>query len=510
MKIKVLFIALVCFASSALAADGVREALKGSISISSSDSITSLTRISSTRLGVDLIDRDAGSKHTETADLSSDAMQNVLEAAAIEGLPVAVADPEALMPPPPKPSQPVTHASTSSAENSPPHKTYRTYRPAQTTTVETDRSSESSEPSVASSPDFPDAHKNKFTYLEYQTALSTYVYGLSLPLAFGVTSPRVLIATTLISAPIAFGVHLYYANSMEFDEAHLKGTLYAPIVSVYAANALPLAFSGGDFKDGYRVASLLTAAAYPLSLWYGYHLGDEYKSNPDQLDLKFKFALGYAFLGFVTPTLYYGSAGDHSSQVLRLALGQSAVMAGVGSVVADYYRSGPNVPAGVQTGVYTQAALGGLAGLEVAALCDASSARPWIGAAVLGTSLGFTGGVFFFHNSNDNLDRALYSGVGAAGGAMIGTGLELLFYNNDNSNYSHKVQWSSFMIGGAWLGYWTVYELTSKMVDEAHAGGDGKASPSKWAFNPLPVLEPVVSRGEIANRWVIPGFSRHF
>jgi len=502
MQLKVLFTAFVCFASSVPASDGVRTALKGTVSLSSSDSVTSLTRISSTRLGIDVVDRDDGKSRTESADLSPDAMQNVLEAAAIEGLPVSVSDPEALTPPPPKPSQPATHAS---AEKKPASRTYRSYKAAPPS-----EPSASSSSSVSTGSDFPDAHKNKMTYFEYQTALSTYVYGLALPLAFGVTSPRYLIASTLISAPIAFGVHLYYSNNMEFDEAHLKGTTYASAVTVYAATALPLALSGGDFSTGYKVASLLTAAVYPLGVWYGYKLGDQFKSNPDQLDTKFKFALGYAFLGFVTPTLYYENAGNHSDDVLRLALGQSAVMAGVGSIVADHYRSGPNVPAGAQAGVFTQAALGGLAGIEVAALCNASAARPWIGAAVLGTSLGFTGGVFFFEKSNDNFDRALYSGVGAAGGAMVGTGLELLFNDGSGSAYSQKVAWSSFVIGGAWLGYWGVYELTSKMVEEPHAGIHSKSAPSKWAFNPLPVLEPVVSYGDLATRWVIPGFSRHF
>ena len=83
---KILLAVFAGLASFASAGTGVRTALKGSVPLSSSDSITSLTRISSSRLGVDMIDLDSDKRHTETADLSPDAMQNVLEAAAIEGL----------------------------------------------------------------------------------------------------------------------------------------------------------------------------------------------------------------------------------------------------------------------------------------------------------------------------------------------------------------------------------------------------------------------------------------
>lgn len=341
-------------------------------------------------------------------------------------------------------------------------------------------------------------------YVGYQTALSTYVYGLALPLAFGVDNPRVLIASPLLTAPVAFGTHLWISKDLEFAESHLKGTTYIPSLAVYAATALPLAFSSHP-SDGYQIASLVGAAAYPLGVWYGYHLGDEYRSNPDQLDVKLYFALGYGFLGFVIPTLYYEHPSEHSETVLRIALAQSVGMAAVGHVVADHYRPLSSAPSGVAPGIFTHALLGGLAGIEIAALADASALRPWIGATIIGSSLGFTEGVFFFETSDDSFERARYALLGGLGGAMMGTGIELLL--NDGT----KVSWSTSLIGGAWLGYWTVYLLTSEMAgDKGHADIHNTSTPSPWTFNPLPVLEPAMSYGDVEMRWKIPGFSRHF
>ncbi len=281
-------------------------------------------------------------------------------------------------------------------------------------------------------------------------------------------------------------------------------------LAVYAATALPLAFSD-DYGDGYRIASIAGAVAYPLGVWYGYHLGEVYRSNPDQLDVKLYFALGYAFVGFVTPTLYYEHPDDHSDEVFRIALGQSVGMAVVGHVVADYYHSLSTAPSGVTPGIFTHTLLGALGGIEVAALADASSLRPWIGATVLGSTLGFTEGVLFFQSSQDRFERAQYSLLGALGGAMMGTGIQLFLNDGSESDYAQKTSWSTAIIGGAWLGYSVVYLLTSGMTgDNGHAGIHKTSTPSSWTFNPLPVLEPALSRGDVEMRWKIPGFSRHF
>ncbi len=358
----------------------------------------------------------------------------------------------------------------------------------------------------------PSQAANRLAYVGYQTALSTYVYGLAFPLAYGADQPRVLIAAPLITAPLAFGAHVWLSRRLDLSDAHLKGTIYEPSLAVYGATALPLAFTH-NFRDGYQIGSVLGAIAYPLGLWYGYHLGDVYQNNPRQLDTKFKFSLGYGLLGFITPTLYFEHPGDHSNDILRLGLGQSVGFAAMGQAVADFYRSGPDMAPGAPLGIATQTVLGGLAGLEGAALADASSARPWTGAAVLGASLGFTAGVFFFYPSHDTEERSVYTMLGALGGTLMGAGLELLLYDKQASDRDQKVAWTSSLIGGSWIGYWATYLLTMDMTapDGKRAMRETRSdAPMRWALNPLPEMEPVWSYGETAWRWRIPGLTYRF
>jgi hypothetical protein len=350
------------------------------------------------------------------------------------------------------------------------------------------------------------------TYLGYQTALSTYVYGVGVPLGFGITEPRILIATPLIAAPLLFGVHLATSSQLDITESHLKASMYVPTAAVYSATALSLAFTP-DVGDGYRIGSLVGAGAYPLGLWYAHHLGDEYRSDPNQLDAKMLFAMFYGFMGLVTPVLYFEHPSKHEEQIMRIGLGQSVGMAAVGHVMADYYA--PNgATSGVQLGMFTHAALGGLAGIAVASYADASvSVRPWLGSALIGTTLGFTESVFFFRNSRDSQERAQYAALGSAGGMTMGLGLQILFYNGDYSSYTQKVSWASFLVGGALLGYATTYALTGHLVENAsieRREGDGSYAPPRWSFNPLPEPEIVMSRGEPAQRWKVPGLLYRF
>jgi hypothetical protein len=350
---------------------------------------------------------------------------------------------------------------------------------------------------------------SRTAYLGYQTALSTYVYGVGVPLGLGADEPRVLIATPLIAAPVLFGIHLATAPYLDFSEAHVKASTYASTGAVYASTALALAFSP-DAGAGYRIGSLIGAGAYPLSLWYAQGLGDEYRAEPDRLDAKMLFALGYGFVGLVTPVLYFESPSRHEHDIARIGLGQSVGMALAGHVIADYYQ--PRLSTGVQLGLATHAALGGLAGVGVAAFADASaSPRPWLGAAVIGSTLGFTEGVFFFRNSRDSRERAQYAGLGAVGGSMMGLGLQILFYDEDATAYARKVSWSSFLIGGAFIGYAATYALTGDMVETATAPTPETAvEPSRWSFNPMPEPEIVMSRGEPSKRWRVPGLKVTF
>lgn len=348
-------------------------------------------------------------------------------------------------------------------------------------------------------------------YYGYQTALSTYVYGVGLPLGFGVDNARTLVAAPLIVAPIAFGAHVASTSRLDFTPAHVKASFYAPTFATYSATALALAFSP-DAGDGYRLGSLLGVAAYPAGLWYGWKLGDAYRNEPERLDHKMLFAAGYGFIGLVTPVLYYQRPGKHSQEVLRIGLGQSVGMAAVGHVISDSYRP-HGASSGAPMGLATHAALGGLGGLAVAAYADASaSPRPWIGAAVVGGTLGFTEGVWFFRDRRDSRERSQVAALGAGGGAMMGLGLQILTYNGDYGAYGHKVSWASFLVGGAFVGYTVTYALTPHLTETASVtpSRDVDEGPSRWSLNPLPYRETVVSRGEPSTRWKIPGVTYRF
>lgn len=353
---------------------------------------------------------------------------------------------------------------------------------------------------------------NRIAYLGYQTALSTYVYGVGMPIGMGFDDARTLIATPLIVAPLAFGAHLASTPHLDFTDAHLKASFYAPTFATYSATALSLAFSS-DAGDGYRLGSLIGGAAYPLGLWYGWNLGDKYRDTPEKLDTKMYFALGYGFVGFVTPVLYYARPSRHSQDILRIGLGQSVGMAVAGHFIADYYNPGTG-SSGAPLGLATHAALGALGGVAVAAYADASaSPRPWLGAGIIGGTLGLTEGVYFFNNSRDSRERSQYAALGAAGGAMMGLGIQILTYDSDYSSHAHKISWASFLVGGAYLGYVATYALTGNLTETAAVEprrDDRTSGPLRWSFNPLPQREQVLSRGEPAARWKVPGVTYRF
>lgn len=359
---------------------------------------------------------------------------------------------------------------------------------------------------------------NRTAYLGYQTALSTYVYGFGVPIGLGFNSPRALIATPLIVAPLAFGAHLSTTGNLDFTEAAVKASFYAPTFATYSATALSLAFSP-NAGDGYRIGSLVGAAAYPAGLWYGWQLADTYRSEPNRLDDKMLFAMGYGFLGLVTPVLYFEHPSKHSQDILRIGLGQSVGMAATGHFISDYYRPSGN-SSGVPLGLATHAGLGGLGGLAVAAYADAStSVRPWLGAAIVGSTLGVTEGVYFFHDSRDTQERSQYAALGAAGGAMMGLGIQILTYDGDYSAHGQKISWASFLVGGAFAGYVTTYALTGHLTETASVppgpardrlAANEDDGPSHWELNPVPVRETVLSRGEPATRWKVPGVTYRF
>ncbi len=349
--------------------------------------------------------------------------------------------------------------------------------------------------------------KNRLTYVALQTGISTYVYGSAIPWAFGVEETKIHVAMPLLVAPLAFGSHFYFAKSNDFEESHLLGTSYLSIAMLYTIHAL--AFSTiSSAKTAHRTASIAALGLYPLSIWGGYELGNQYIDLPGRIETQYKFALGFGLLGLLTPLLYFENTDKHGDLIWRIGLAQGIGMAGLGHVVSSYYRVGENIPAGVSTGIVQHSILGAIAGLEVAALSDASSVRPWLGAALLGGTLGFTEGLFYYRDKYDTKERAFYNGLGALGGTLMGTGILVLAADTQASDYSQKILFASLLGGGAWLGYWVTNFMTSGMEEKTSSLKE--SSPSHWSFIPLPMPEPRFAGKQMYMQYRVPGLTVTF
>ena len=352
--------------------------------------------------------------------------------------------------------------------------------------------------------------KNRIWYIGSQTLLSTYVYGLSVPLAFDAKSTRTKVAAPMIVAPFAFGTHFWFAKNRPFEDAHTKGTSYLSIASLYASHALPFALMSWDDDSPWRMAATVSLFAYPAAVYGGYKLGDAHIDQPGRIDTESKFALGFGLLGFFSPFIYYDEVNERTQEpIIRLGLGQAVALAAAGHFLADQYRSGENIPDGVNTGILDHTALGAALGVEVAALADASSIRPWFGAALLGGTLGFMEGLFYYRNSYDSKERGFYNSLGALAGIMVGGGIAVLAFDGGESDYAKKAGITSLLVAGAWAGYWITNVLTIGMEDR------GASAPAKWtdrlALNPFPVPEPVMFDHRVADlRYRVPGLTWTF
>ncbi|MDB5105456.1 MAG: hypothetical protein JWP91_3145 [Fibrobacteres bacterium] len=349
--------------------------------------------------------------------------------------------------------------------------------------------------------------KNRMYYMTTQTIASTYVYGIALPSAYDNVSTKARIATPMIVAPFAFGANFYFAKNRPFEDSHLKGTSYLSMAALYASHALPFTILDWD-NNPYRVASFLSMAAYPAGIYAGYKLGDKYVDLPGRIDIQSKFALGFGLLGFFTPFLYFQHIEDHDEAVIKLGLGQSLVLATGGHFLADHYRTGENIPDGVNTGIMDHTALGALAGLEIAALSDASTVRPWLGTALLGGTVGFMEGLWYYQKSYDSKERGLYNSLGALAGTLMGGGIAFLAIDDKDSDYKIKAMLTSLLVGGTWFGYCATNLLTDGMEDRTASRKE------TWidhlAFNPIPMPEPTTRDREVYMRYRVQGVTYRF
>jgi hypothetical protein len=349
--------------------------------------------------------------------------------------------------------------------------------------------------------------KNRLWYIATQTPLSTYVYGVAIPNAYDGVSTKARIATPMIVAPFAFAANFWFAKNHAFEDANLKGTTYLSIASLYASHALAFGVIDWD-SDPYRYASFLSMAAYPLGIWGGYELGEKYLDLPGRIDTQEKFALSFGLIGFFSPFLYFAHPDGHSEAIIRLALGQSVALATAGHFLADQYRSGENIPDGVNTGIVDHTVLGVATGLGVAAIADAQDFRPWVGSALLGGTVGFMEGLYYYRNSYDSKERGMYNSLGALAGTMLGGGIAYLASDADNSEYKDKVLFASLLVAGTWLGYCATNLLTDGMEDRGARRGETWSD--RLALNLVPLPEPVLRDREMFLRYRVPGVSYTF
>ncbi|MBW8888095.1 MAG: hypothetical protein JF616_10105 [Fibrobacteres bacterium] len=517
-------LALACAVFLACASAARANALKDHLSVffemEPSDSVVALEQLSATTLKITVADPATGQTRALKEEIGSKPMQKLLTEANDLGLKTihwSSADESAL-----PPVQGTGGAGKSSASDplsttgpaASAHPAADSGSSPRSLSAEADAGpspAQARKPEPGSRRSLSSQRKNRMYYIGSQTLLSTYVYGLSVPLAFDVQSTRAKVAAPMIIAPFAFGTHFWFAKNRPFEDAHAKGTSYLSLASLYASHALPFALmSWDDAEAAWKVAATATLFTYPLGIYGGYMLGDAHVDQPGRIDIESKFALGFGLLGFFSPFIYYEKVNERTQEpIIRLGLGQAVALATAGHFLADQYRSGENIPDGVNTGILDHTALGGTLGLEIAALSDAGSVRPWFGAALLGGTLGFMEGLFYYRDSYDSKERGLYNSLGALAGTMVGGGIAVLVFDGGQSDYAMKAGITSLLVGGAWAGYWITDILTMGMEDR------GAARPAKWtdrlALNPFPLPEPVVLNHHVSDvRYRVPGVTFTF
>ena len=472
-------------------AEGLRDHL-GMFFDLGQDSVAALVQLSPTLLELEAVNTVSGKRRILQEEVGSKPMAKLLAEASGSGVKVTPLDSPGMIPPEvPAPGSPPAPAPAAKAVPlaQPP-------RERAAPIGQTAPPAGSARTRSLSSP-----RKNRMYYIGTQTVLSTYVYGVSIPLALDVDNPRVQFGIPFVTAPFAFAAHLFFAKNRTFEDSHRKGTGYLSISSLYASYALPFALMGWEEEDDhpFRVAAFASMAAYPLGIWGGYLLGDRYVDMPGRIDTQSKFALNFGLLGFFTPFLYFDQLENNVDDIVRLGLGQSVALATAGHFLAGYYRAGENIPEGVNTGILNHTALGALLGVEVAALADAESVRPWLGGAIAGGTAGLMEGLYYYRKSYDSKERGLYNSLGALAGAAMGFGVWFMLDLQNPSSYSYKVATASLLVGGTWLGYWATNFLTQGLEDRT--GARSQTWSDRLAINLMPIPEPEFRNRELHYRY---------
>lgn len=463
----------------------LRSSLGEFFNMTTADSVSALVQKSETALEVEFVDMMTTERRAQTEEVGPEAMARLLSLARAEGVPVTLWTPA---------------AAGGQATSGPP--------------ADIGAGPREQEPRARPAPRGTprELRRNRILYLSYQLPLATYVYGGATPYAFDLEEPRYYVAFPLLAAPLAFMGHLAFTRDIAIEESHLMGTSYLSTAAIYAAYALPFAFMDEDSDARFRTAAILSYAAYPLGVWGGFAIGDRNLDSPGRVRTQSNFALSFGALGFFSPFLYFDDFEPNVESIFRLGLGQSVAFAAAGHFMSEYYRAGENIPGGVTTGILTHAALGAGIGAEIAALSDASSVRPWFGAALAGGTLGFMEGLWYYRKRYDSDEQGWLNVLGTTLGTTMGAGILFLTLDDGMSDHALKITVTSCLVGGALVGYIASDLLTSG--EEQRPAGAAAGWSNRLAFNPLPVPEPElrekVGAREVRYRYRMPGLSWRF
>lgn len=306
----------------------------------------------------------------------------------------------------------------------------------------------------------------------------------------------------LMGYPASYFGHFMYSRDKEWTEAHVAGTNYVSS-NLYFTSLLGLGFLGGSDENSWRLASFVSAAAYPVGIGVGYKYGQRLRDNPGRIYLCQALANQGAFTGALLPPTLISSDDMEASDARNLV--RLSVLTSIGGEIGGHILGnrlfqGEHIPGGVGLGVSTLANLGLATSVEFVLDGD-TDPRGVMGVLLVGNTLGTVAGLKFLPERRDTRERSLYISGGTSLGILGGFGMFLLSEPDDPS-VKDVYTWPLL---GAWAGYGIATAISTKMVEPARGkkAATNRSPIGDIAFSPLVI--PVPDDGK--TRWVWPGLT---
>lgn len=363
----------------------------------------------------------------------------------------------------------------------------------------------------------PNKARIREDYMGGQLGVSAYLYGVALPSVVELESrASVLLPAFLITGSLA--AHAIYSLNVPVTQAEVLGMNYVSAGSVMASYAGVYALRGsgsGTFDAG----SVIALATYPVSLVPGYRLGARYNDAPGILYKRVASAGIFGGTGLILPWVYYESPARDT--YLRLSAAQFLAFGVAGHWIGDLYRPGEALSDGVTTGIFTHMGFGTLVGSALAVSLEPDDSRVVTG-VILGSSLaGLAEGLWFFHDRNDDAEKANYAGFGTLGGMLLTGSVAWAA-----SASAEGTMW--LLAGGALGGYTIVYrglsqreqreERSPRRASRSSGGSSSSGFVKDVSLSLAPVAEsgrvspddPRAARGGYTTRYRVPGITFRF